>query len=1249
VLGAESIMTGGGIHNDAGGWNTSSGRFIASGRHGRTRIIWGANRAYPGTRTADKDVTPIFTSDPIFDFLNPGEQKSYQPTTIHLDGLSVSYAAYPYSGRVTSNDFTIDQSTGELTVTNPQDNIQDQYKIIVVATSTNGASVGQIVTIDSVVPTGQAEYTSSGTHSFTVPEGVYSISAVAIGGGGGGSGFYDADPIVYTYGDGGGGGALSYNISTAVTPGEVLTVQVGAGGARGLRISDNSGYHQAFGDDGGDSGIYRQSTPLLLAKGGQRGGRDDIPAYPAGGAGGASGFGVGQVRRQGGPSRDAQDYRGSYNETTGGGGAAGYGGEGGIGGSSSSTASITSTDGSGGGGGGGRGGSTRGGGGGGGTGIFGQGANGAAGSSSNPADGGDGGSLGNDGGTVSSGTGGNGGFPGGGGGGGGGGGVGGGNGADGAVRILWGPNRSYPTTNAGNNGVTLTSGTTYSDIQGNTVNFTVTYDNPGSEVVTLTAEALTDRITANDITVVGDDVSVDLPFDNITDDHLVRVRITTPLGFTDVQTITITPIVPVGQDLFEADGTFTVPDGVDNISVVAIGSGGAAGYESTFANGGGGGMLAYTNNIPVTPGDTFTVTVNSGGYGNSIFVRDSDLTTLTLAVGGGDGSRTTSRATGASDYDESGGLGGTNSIGPANGIGDVIYDGGDGSTQRFIPPGSSVSPRYYIPGGGAASYVSAGTFHGTPPNNNPSIPAQTASSGGKAIDTFVDTGGGGTGASGMNNIIEVARNQPGDRSIYNGAEPVSIFPGKYGGGAGIIWEGSGIVTQDPPDVNNYFSGEYYNGLINNPSNVTQKKPDNGCVRVVYGPNRNFPNNAQDIFGDLDYLNYGNSSVQAANSTHSYPAVGINGDFIFRKAGSYLVVFKRNEETYTHWKTISVPGDIESLGFAVASDVVAYSQFSASAGIVEIATIDFTNEDLDLTQTTTLTNSPTTNKGTRFGYRISYDGEWLAISDPTATVDGENQAGVVHLYQRGLDPNNWTYITDITSPDNIANAHFGASMTLNNDWLIVGNFSGDNYTNPNNGKVYVYQRTGTLTWGLFLELSNLAPVGYDSTRFGHMASDIWADVWSVDPTVFTNIFTGATTWGKDDVQWFAVPAGFKQNKIYMFKWTNGVGLAYHSTIENTNILDGYQTFGMNIAGNNDIMVTSDFNHNSEKTTNPYGGYISIYKLINDVWTLVHRVSPNLNSYDGFGGRIDINGNTIVATNSRNWNGVSDPIIGIFRIE
>ena len=276
------------------------------------------------------------------------------------------------------------------------------------------------------IPQGQTTFTNTGgLNTFTVPAGVTSISAVSIGGGGGASGSSGTSAFS---GAGGGGGALAYGTLT-VTPGETFGVVVGAGGLGGASGPNNNG---GFGNQ---SHIQRNSdnSYFIRASGGSRG----VYGNNSNAAGGIVNNGTGGAGGTGGQSRN-------NNGGGGGGGAGGYIGTGGNGGSSNSGIGSSGQGGGGGGGGGQAAGGAQNNGGGG-TGMIGQGTDGSGGNVNSP---GNAGSGNNDSSATGGRTAGLGGLYGGGGGGaeddtpG----VGGSGGA-GAVRIIWGPNRSYPSTN----------------------------------------------------------------------------------------------------------------------------------------------------------------------------------------------------------------------------------------------------------------------------------------------------------------------------------------------------------------------------------------------------------------------------------------------------------------------------------------------------------------------------------------------------------------------------------------------------------------------------------------------------------------------------------------------------------------------------------------------------------------------------------------------------------------------------------
>ena len=247
---------------------------------------------------------------------------------------------------------------------------------------------------------GESTFTTSGSHTWTCPSGVSSVSVVCVGGGG------EAGTANSNDSTGGGGGALAYKNSISVTAGNNYTVTVGAGG------TGASGY-DANGVSGGASSFTGYGGTVTAGGGGGGGGGAGSP----GSGGSPSGHDGGGSGGNGGNSNPAQG---------GGGGAGGYSGNGGNG-----VSSYPGSSGAGSGGAGGGGYQA----GGGGVGLGGQGSSGAA---SNSGNNGKGGSGGED--TTNS-TGGN--Y-------GGGGSSSSGPGGSGAVRIVWstdGTTRSFPSTN----------------------------------------------------------------------------------------------------------------------------------------------------------------------------------------------------------------------------------------------------------------------------------------------------------------------------------------------------------------------------------------------------------------------------------------------------------------------------------------------------------------------------------------------------------------------------------------------------------------------------------------------------------------------------------------------------------------------------------------------------------------------------------------------------------------------------------
>jgi hypothetical protein len=158
----------------------------------------------------------------------------------------------------------------------------------------------QDTSITLFVPSGQQAYLDPGTYSWVAPAGISTVSVVVIGAGGGGM-----NDDLYYGGTGGGGGGLAYLNNVPVTPGNTYKVVVGSGGIgvyNQYRGSDFNAGYGIVGNGGGDSVFYKDNTtsyPIAYAYGGHGGvtvgvnyhnnsGTNYLYKYGDGGAGGTA-------------------------------------------------------------------------------------------------------------------------------------------------------------------------------------------------------------------------------------------------------------------------------------------------------------------------------------------------------------------------------------------------------------------------------------------------------------------------------------------------------------------------------------------------------------------------------------------------------------------------------------------------------------------------------------------------------------------------------------------------------------------------------------------------------------------------------------------------------------------------------------------------------------------------------------------------------------------------------------------------
>jgi hypothetical protein len=216
----------------------------------------------------------------------------------------------------------------------------------------------------------------------------------------------------------------------------------------------------------------------------------------------------------------------------------------------------------------------------------------------------------------------------------------------------------------------------------------------------------------------------------------------------------LAPSAPLTSDSFTTPGSFSwvAPAGVTSVQVEAWGGGGSGGSatgQSTggsfraAAGGGAGGCYVKSISVPVTPGNSYTVTVGAGGVAvstNGVATpgNDSWFSTAATVIAKGGAGASSLIASGA-DATSSGGTG--SSIGC---IGDTVFAGGNGAAGTN-PSGSGNSG-----GGGSSAGTGSignnavGATGGVAPTGG-GAGANGRTSSGAAGSTATQVGGGGGG------------------------------------------------------------------------------------------------------------------------------------------------------------------------------------------------------------------------------------------------------------------------------------------------------------------------------------------------------------------------------------------------------------------------------------------------------------------------------------------------------------------------
>lgn len=98
----------------------------------------------------------------------------------------------------------------------------------------------------------------------------------------------------------------------------------------------------------------------------------------------------------------------------------------------------------------------------------------------------------------------------------------------------------------------------------------------------------------------------------------------------------------------------------------------------------------------------------------------------------------------------------------------------------------------------------------------------------------------------------------------------------------------------------------------------------------------------------------------------------------------------------------------------------------------------------------------------FGEAVAVNGDWLAISAPSADDAGTYKGSVYLLHKE--ESGQWRFTQKLIPPAGTSAYHLGQRLSLSGEWLGAGDSKGD---------ISIYRRNGANDWQFFQKLSNFA--------------------------------------------------------------------------------------------------------------------------------------------------------------------------------
>jgi hypothetical protein len=277
---------------------------------------------------------------------------------------------------------------------------------------------------------------------------------------------------------------------------------------------------------------------------------------------------------------------------------------------------------------------------------------------------------------------------------------------------------------------------------------------------------------------------------------------------------------------------------------------------------------------------------------------------------------------------------------------------------------------------------------------------------------------------------------------------------------------------------------------------------------------------------------------------------------------------------------------------------------------------------------------------RYGWAVSVNGDYAAVSATEDTLNATTTSGSVYVYHRVNG--NWVLEARILAPDAASGDEFGYTVCLAGDDLIVGavakhngavNYQGAAYVFHRNGQNWPLQQkllasdgTANAFFGGEVEISgNTAIVGAHGTKVGNNISQGAVYVFTRNGAVWTQqakllADDGAAeayfgTSASLDGDFMAIGAssaktnGVTHGAVYIFVKVGNTWLQQKKVLSNSPLGGG--RFGLSVSLHNDLLVVGA---PSEKYAATQAGVVHVYRRSGSSWIHSHTLFPVSEEYD-----------------------------------